>query len=332
MIANYYLMGTVPTPFIEANQLCGDALSAQGDATGKATLLGQPRVALDDGPGLSEYLKDDLCAPDLERMAPRLWMMSTQSSTNISPLHHQRVKGREIMITEDPRLHLVWIHDRIFVKPLPKYLLSHSFWTKYLIDASSPLGKRRQEVLRAALGYLRTYDNLIRHESDFSIAQREELRLIPPSVSYAQFCAFTSGFDKITDSEVSARYSYGELRLTRLNLYCKIFLHRYHFQQVHGQYGAFFSQYYGPLLFIFGILSLVLSAMQVELAAEQLLAILWNAFWRLSRWVSVLSIVAITAVALALGSLLVRMIIDEWLFALKARWRKRRSKEQQKYP
>lgn len=199
-------MGTVPTPFIEANQLCEDALSAQANATGRTTLLRQPRVALDDGPGLSEYLKHDLCAPDLEKMAPRLWMMSTQSSTNISPLHHQRVKGREIIIIEDPRLHLVWIHDRIFVKPLPKYLLSHSFWTKYLIDASSPLGKRRREVLRAAFGYLRTYDNLIRHESDFSIAQREELRLIPPSVSYAQFCAFTSGFDKITDSEVSARY------------------------------------------------------------------------------------------------------------------------------
>lgn len=72
--------------------------------------------------------------------------------------------------------------------------------------------------------------------------------------------------------------------------------------------------------------------MQVELAAEQLLSVPWNVFWRLSRWVSVLSIVAITAVALALGSLLVGMIFDEWLFALKARWRKRRSRAQQKYP
>ena len=26
------------------------------------------------------------------------------------------------------RLHLVWIHDRIFIKPLPRHLLSYEFW------------------------------------------------------------------------------------------------------------------------------------------------------------------------------------------------------------
>ena len=58
--------------------------------------------------------------------------MSTQSSANINALHRQRVKGRHIIITEEVRLHLVWIHDRIFVKPLPKYLLSHVFWEWFL--------------------------------------------------------------------------------------------------------------------------------------------------------------------------------------------------------
>lgn len=325
-------MSTTPIPFIEANQLFRDALSTPVNVAFKVTLPGQPRISVDDASRLSEYLEGDLCAPDLERMAPYLWMMSTQSSSNISPLHHQKVKGREIIVTEDPRLHLVWIYDRIFVKPLPKYLLCHAFWTKYLSRDASPLGGRRSKIVKAALGYLRTYDYLIRHESDFAIAQRDDLRLVPPSISYAQFCAFTSGFDRITDLDVSARYSFGELRLTRLNLYCKLFLHRYQFQQVHGQYGAFFSQYYGPLLFVFGILSLILSAMQVELAAEQLLAVPWKVFWQICRWASVLSIAAIAAVALALASLLVGMIVDEWLFAFKDRWRKRNNRKQQKYP
>ena len=320
------------TPFAKADQLCEDVLDAPASLAGSTTLPGQPRIALDNALELSEYLEHDLCSPDLERLAPHLWMMSTQSSANISPLHRQRVKGREIVLTEDPRLHLVWIYDRIFVKPLPKYLLSHTFWTKYLLDVASPLGRRRSEVTRAALGYIRTYNHLIRHESDFVIAQREELRLVPQSISYGKFCAFTAHFGNIRDSDVSARYSYGELRLTRLNLYGKLFLRRFHFERVHGQYGAVFSQFYGPLLFIFGILSLILSAMQVELATEQLLAAPWRAFWRLSRWVSVLSTVVIAAVALALGSLLIGMIIDEWTFALKDKWRKSRNKSPQKFP
>jgi hypothetical protein len=43
------------------------------------------------------------------------------------------MKRREIVVTEDPRLHLVWIYDRVFIKPLPKYLLSHDFWQIYLL-------------------------------------------------------------------------------------------------------------------------------------------------------------------------------------------------------
>ena len=72
---------------------------------------------------LRRFLYRELWAVDLERMAPHLWIMSTQSSSNVSPLHQQKVKGREIVVTEDPRLHLVWIYDRVFIKPLPRYVL-----------------------------------------------------------------------------------------------------------------------------------------------------------------------------------------------------------------
>lgn len=320
-------MGVNGSPFRRQDQL-SNALDAPATASGAIKLPGQPRVTLGDSSSLSRFLYNDLCAPDLESLAPYLWMMSTQSSSNISPLHHQRVKGREVIVTEDPRLHLVWIYDRIFIKPLPEYLLSHNFWTKYLLDANSPLGSKRTEILRAALGYLRTYDHLIRHESDFHLAQRDDLRLVPQSISYDDFCAFASDLSKIEDSWVSARYSFGEIRLTRLNLYGKIFLRRFHFQQVHGQYGAYFSRYYGPLLFIFGILSLILSAMQVELAAEQVLAVQWRVFWQLSRWVSVLSIAVVSSVALALGAPLLWMIVDEWTFAIRDKRRKSKEKKQ----
>ena len=69
---------------------------------------------------------------DLDTMADRLWWMTKQDSASISPLYRQRVKRRAIVVTEDPKLHLVWIHDGVFVKPLPRSILSHRFWQRFL--------------------------------------------------------------------------------------------------------------------------------------------------------------------------------------------------------
>lgn len=74
---------------------------------------------LTNTPQLMQLLEKEFWCKDLEMMAPRLWIMTTFSSANINPLHRQRVKGREIIVTEEARLHLVWIHDHIFIKPLP---------------------------------------------------------------------------------------------------------------------------------------------------------------------------------------------------------------------
>src|SRR5579862_755325 len=142
--------------------------------TQRTHLPGHPRVAIDDTAKLCKFLHQEFNLVDLERMAPRLWLMSMQSSKNISPLHRQKVKGRDIIITEEPRLHLIWYYDRIFLKPLPKYLLSHRFWTEYLLATTSPLGDERETIRRAALGYLRTYFYLIRYESDFRVATDEK--------------------------------------------------------------------------------------------------------------------------------------------------------------
>ncbi|KAK3077832.1 hypothetical protein LTS18_009142, partial [Coniosporium uncinatum] len=113
--------------------------------------------------------------------------MSTQSSSNINPLHHQIVKGREIVVTEQARLHLIWNHDRVFIKPLPKHLLSHAFWERFLSDKSTRLGQRRDSMRRAALAYLRTYTYLIQHESDFVIAKQDHLRLVPQDADWSAF-------------------------------------------------------------------------------------------------------------------------------------------------
>jgi len=255
--------------------------------------------------------------------------MSTQSSANVNPLHRQRVKGREIIVTEDPRLHLVWIHDRVFIKPLPSYLLSHAFWEQFLLSKSSTLTDCRDAIRSAAMGYLRTYRHLIQHESDFVIAQQDHLRLVPKDVSWTQFCGFISDIISIQDTDVSDRYCYGELRLSRLNLYAPLFLRKFHYEQVHGQYGDYFARLYGPILFIFAVVSTILNSMQVEIAVEQVSAGHWEALWPISRWFSTISLVGTAVISLCLVLLWLWMIVDEWLYTTRCLLRRRQERRNQ---
>ena len=249
--------------------------------------------------------------------------MSTQSSSHINPLHQQGIKGRNILITEDPRLHLVWIHDRIFIKPIPKYLLSHLFWETYLLRKPPILGARQEMIQRAATGYLRTYRYLIQHESDFVIAKRDDLRLIPGDIKWPDFCQFIWNFDQIKDVDVSQRYHYGELRLSRLNLYAPFFFRKFTFQKLHGQYSDYFARFYGPILFAFAVASTLLNSMQVEMAVEQVSATQQTALRSIFRWASTVILVGTVAIGLFFWLLWLWLFCDEWVYAIKCRLGKR---------
>jgi hypothetical protein len=153
------------------------------------------------------------------------------------------------------------------------------------------LGDRRPESLNdeerilceAATGFLRTYRYFIRHESDFHLTQQDSLRLIPKDVGWASFCQITSELNHFKDAVVSGRCYFGELRLTRLNFYAPLLLRKFHFEQVHGQYGDYFARLYGPVLFVFAVVSTILNSMQVALAADQSLAVHWIPVWHASR-------------------------------------------------
>ena len=310
-------------PFSRPTELTPKLTPVSGSSQ-DAALPSQPLLLLSNTHDLKTFLEDDLCSEDLETMAPRLWIMTTASSANINALHRQRVKGREIIITEEPRLHLVWIHHRIFIKPLPLYLLSYAFWEGFLDQPSTRLGEARARIHASALGFLRTYRHLIRHETDFNIAQQDHLRLIPKDVDWPSFCRFMSEFSSIDDSVVSKRYCYGELRLTRLNFYAPLLLRKFHFEQVHGQYGDFFARLYGPILFVFALVSTVLSSMQVALAAEQLVTVQWVSIWYVSRWFSVLSLLGSALVAGWFVLLWLWMFLDEWVYTVRQKIERRR--------
>ena len=289
------------------------------------------------------FLMEDLHCPKLACMAENLWVLSTHSHKNITPLHRQRLRGREIVVMEDPGLHLVWIHDRIYIKPLPRYLLSYDFWTHVLLEettaacgprqrgscgrdgAREGLDEDRVTVAAAARGLLRSYYFLIQYESDFRIAQRDDLQLVPAGVTYEQFCTFCTAFAEFTDDEVTMRYEYGELRLTRLNLWAPALLGAVRFRHVGLQYIDDFAPYFTPLLFVFAVMAILLNAMQVALAVEAIDAVQdWAVFNKFSRWFAVLSIILAVVPSLALLLLLGYKILDEWVYALRQRRRRRR--------
>ncbi|KAL8393542.1 hypothetical protein RB595_003328 [Gaeumannomyces hyphopodioides] len=320
-------------PFPKEQQLCSDLDRETGVSAGAGTenanrcnddLPGRPCVPLSDRASVEELLYKEFYASDLEAVAPRLWIMSTQSSANVEPLHRQKIKGRDILITEDPRLHLVWIHDRIFVKPIPRYLLSHHFWECFLLCRPPAPDARLELTLRAAKGYLRSYRYLIQHESDFDMAKQDHLRLVPRDVEWPEFCRFISNFDRIRDADVSPRYHYGELRLSRLNFYAPFLFGKSNFQRLHGQYSDYFARFYGPILFAFAVASTALSSMQVVLAAEQVSAAQEVALWSICHWTSTAVLVVTAATALGFTLLWLWLLCDEWVYAIKCRVRKRR--------
>lgn len=172
-----------------------------------------------------------------------------------------------------------------------------------------------EKISKTALGYLRTYSYLITHESDFHIAQ--EQRLVPKDITWTQLSNFMMRFGSITDDEVATRFHYGEIRLTRLNFYTRLILHKRNFQRVHGQYGTYFESFYGPLLFTFAILSLFLNAMQVEMGVEQVnVNRQWLGFWDLCRGFSVVCLVVGFGLGLWLGGLFLYKFVMEWVYAL----------------
>jgi hypothetical protein len=198
----------------------------------KYYLPSQPRIALDDA-NIGKYLESELMTRDLDKLAPHLWLIAKQDSSHISSLTHQIIRGREIIVTEKPELHLVWIYNRVFIKPIPQYLLSHAFWKFYLVGGYSLIPKsEREEIKRAALGFLRSYFYLVRRKPDFILAADGKHCLVPKHISYSDFMNFILAFDKVEDISVAPRYNFGELRLTRLNFWSKIFLRRFIYQMI----------------------------------------------------------------------------------------------------
>ncbi|KAI0860358.1 hypothetical protein F4860DRAFT_479591 [Xylaria cubensis] len=142
-----------------------------------------------------------------------MWAIGARRAT--APLNQQVALGREIVAWENINLHLVWNGSgKIFIKPLPRFLLDNEVWKKYfggpLLPACHPSqeptsagstlstaqgspgqggnqsrqssgssnilsGECMKELRSCALGFAYTYVCLISRESDFAIAKEKHL-------------------------------------------------------------------------------------------------------------------------------------------------------------
>jgi len=180
-----------------------------------------------------EYVRKELLTGRLDGIFLHLWWAGRPG--DISPLHAQKVMKRDIVLTENVGLHLVWFDTTYYAKPLPEWLLDWHFHGRV------PCGDK--ELLHAANGFLRTYIRLVQHPSDFHIAR--ELGLLPDCLDswedWSGIVASVRELGDIPDMNVSKRYHYGELRLRRLNHIYRVF-HRGNYHSVYLQYDQFFSK------------------------------------------------------------------------------------------
>jgi hypothetical protein len=315
-------------PFLHATQLNHDSSSALAIRHG----------IHDNEPDWHQCLAADLETKLLDIMHPWLWIVAKKSGTHISSLHEQVIRTGTIVAAEDPRLHLVWYYKTIFVKPLPDYLLNYAIWSQFIQPAPPvPLGQQqpRYDKYRTTIGFLRSYACLIRHESDYIIAQRANLR--PNYVSFDKFQKFIHPFRYIDDADVSPRYEYGQFRLNRLNAMMHILsiAQAFHmpcvdqpvpwtYHQQNLQIGQYLRDYTAPFIFVFAMCSLVLSSMQVALQARG--PDTWKVFERVSWGFSVATIIFCVALIAGAVMLVVLILLYQGQFALRTKWKAMRSR------
>lgn len=178
----------------------------------------------------------------------------------------------------------------------------------------------QDRIVYAARGFIRSYAYLIQHESDFVLATQETTRLVPQGIGYEEFARFISRCRAdIDDQSVSPRYGFGELRLTRLNFWSRIFLFKTTYHKVEWEYGAYFARFYGPILFIFAVFSVLMSAMQIVLDVDTVLEPddVWFVFARVARGFSLFTIFFTACAIAGLLFVLVSSFLSEAIYALK---------------
>jgi hypothetical protein len=211
--------------------------------------------------------------------------------------------GREIVVVDRMDLHLLWNNDgRIFIKPIPRFLLDPIFWNDNLrcpdvcvcenrgavVNDGGAVGRLpanhgpslaagcRGSLRKVALGFLYTYACLISSESDFFVAN--ENRLLPrkekdSTIEWADWKELARELlENHHPDKVHPRFLRAELRLSRINTINRFTRLPPFDPYLRGwrNYGSLFRDNLAWMAAATVFIALVLTAMQVGLATTRL--------------------------------------------------------------
>ena len=255
---------------------------------------------------LEAFFQQEFDVKRLNKIHKYLFLAGRQMPAR--PLHRQVMMDRKIVVTEQVDLHLTWNGSQIYLKPLPSFLLKHAAWTDYLC--------KNQDLYANAFGFLISYAWLVCSESDFSIAMAvgDRPALLPQGLKWTDWKAFVDevleGVDVTAPQGINQRYKHGELRLGRLNLIYRLYP-RFKFQHFirgyynrYHQYNMFFRRNFTWIILVFAYVTIILNAMQVGLATNELRDD--GAFHRASYGFAVFSIIV---PVVAIGSIVLLFVI-----------------------
>lgn len=249
----------------------------QGTRGTKRRVVGDPSL------DVAQFLKEELSLGVLCEMLPHLWFAGWRRPA--TQLHLQVAMGRQLVVADRMDLHLLWDKNgRVFLKPIPAFIFNQDFWRDHLKCPAAcacqdpPPASCKTELRSIAFGFLYTYICLISSETDFFVAS--EARLLPrktdgSAILWAEWKQWAREFlnQKNNSSiKVHPRFLRAELRLSRVNT-----IHRLtHFPLLtpylrgRNTYGSLFSDNIAWLATAAVFIALVLTAMQLGLATDQL--------------------------------------------------------------
>lgn len=296
----------------------------------------------------SHFLEVEFSLARLENIHSKLWRVGYPRPPR--SLTTQIQLGRMIVLTGALDMHLVWGGGKIFLKPLPRYLLEPEFWAAHLPSSglasdervatpitpattqvmststsilSTPDGSppSRSEIRKSALGLLYTYACLITYPVDLKLAL--ERGLIPKDAGnepdWATWRKLAAELlHPEVRSQVHRRFQRGELRLGRLN-WIYVFRDPPSFQMYYDPWHSYTDFFIANLSWITAAtvyIAIVLTAMQVGLSTDALKNN--KAFHRVSYGFTVFAILGPIIATLLLLLALIVALVPNWVNAKSA--------------
>ncbi|KAL2204103.1 hypothetical protein CC79DRAFT_1278238, partial [Sarocladium strictum] len=262
----------------------------------------------------TERIKAFMCIEfSLERIDviyPKLWRVGLPRPAQ--PLRTQIEKGRTIVVTQWLDMHLVWGHGKLFLKPVPRYVLEPGFWADLTSFA---------DVRSSALGLLYTYACLIIDPVDLELALKHGLlpsdgQKVPEWSTWRQLALELH--ETAIFQQIHRRFWRGELRLDRLN-WIYVLKDIPAFQMYYNTWSSYTDFVLRNLAWLSAgtvYIVTVLTAMQVGLATDTLNHN--DVFQMTSSAFAIFSIMGPLVTTLVLAVIMLIALVPNWLYARKA--------------